>query len=132
MTREKALQLRALLVKASASLSDQEISQCPEFARSMKYDGALIAYKTRINWRGKIKMAALDLWDTEQNNPDNAPDLWTDIDYVDGVRKIKENMTAGEAFAQGEKGWWKGEVYESTYTGNTYTPEQYPDGWTKL
>lgn len=49
MTRERALQLRALLVKASASLSDREISQCPEFAQQMAYDGSLIAYKTRIN-----------------------------------------------------------------------------------
>lgn len=132
MTRSKALALRALLVKASASLSDQEISQCTEFAQQMAYDGSLIKYQTRINWNGQVKMAAQDLWDTEENNPDNKPNLWTDIDYVNGIRRIKENMTAGEAFSEGEKGWWKGEVYESTYTGNVYTPEQYPDGWRKV
>lgn len=130
--QEKARQLRPLLVSAADSLSDQEISQCPEFAHKMSYDGSLIEYKTRINWNGQVKMAAQNLWDTEQNNPDNAPDLWTDIDYVDGIRRIKENMTAGEAFSEGEKGWWKGGIYESTYNGNVYTPEQYPDGWRKL
>lgn len=132
MTREKALQLRALLVTAADSLSDKDISIAPELARKMKYDGSLIPYKRRINWNGKIKMAALDLWDTEENNPDNKPDLWTYIDYVDGIRKIKENMTAGEAFSLGEKGWWKGDIYESTYNGNVYTPEQYPDGWKRV
>ena len=130
--QEKARALRPLIVKASESLSDQDISTAPELAHTMHYDGGLIRYTTRINWRGTVKMAALDLWDTEENNPDNKPDLWTDIDYVDGIRKIKENMTAGEAFSQGEKGWWKGEVYESTYNGNVYTPEQYPDGWKRV
>lgn len=132
MTRQKALALRALLVKASASLSDADASIGPELFPQMAYDGSLIEYKTRINWRGQVKMAAQDLWDTEQNNPVNAPALWTDIDYVDGIRRIKENMSAGEAFSEGEKGWWKGEVYESNYNGNAYTPEQYPDGWRKV
>lgn len=130
--QDKARQLRPLLVSAADSLSDQEISQCPEFAHKMAYDGSLIAYKTRINWNGQVKMAALDIWDWEENSPDNKPDLWTDIDYVDGIRRIKGNMTAGEAFSEGEKGWWKGVVYESTYNGNVYTPEQYPDGWKQL
>lgn len=131
MTRQKALALRALLVTAADSLSDKDISQCPEFAHKMAYDGSLIEYQTRINWRGTVKMAAQDLWDREENDPDHAPALWDDIDYIDGIRKIKENMSAGEAFSEGEKGWWKGEVYESTYNGNVYTPEQYPDGWRK-
>lgn len=129
MPQEKARALRPMIVKAAASLSDQDISTAPELCKGMAYDGTLIAYKTRINWGGQVKMAALDLWDTEENNPDNNPGLWTDIDYVDGIRKIKENMTAGEAFAKGEKGWWKGVVYISTYDGNVYTPEAYPNGW---
>lgn len=132
MTREHALTLRAMLVKASASLSDKDISAAPEFCDPMKYDGSLIAYKTRINWHGQIKMAAQDLWATEANDPDHAPALWTDIDYVDGIRRIKEGMTAGEAFSKGERGWWKGVVYASTYDGNVYTPEQYPDGWEEV
>lgn len=129
MTREKALALRALIERAAASLSDADASIGPELFRKMAYDGSLIAYKTRINWNGTVKMAAQDLWDREENDPDHAPALWTDIDYVYGIRRIKENMSAAEAFSQGEKGWWKGEVYESTYTGNAYTPEQYPLGW---
>lgn len=132
MTRQKALALRALLATAADSLSDKDISQCPEFAHKMAYDGSLIKYQTRINWNGTVKMAAQGLWDREENDPDHAPTLWNDIDYIDGIRKIKENMSAGEAFSEGEKGWWKGEVYESTYNGNVYTPEQYPDGWRKV
>lgn len=31
---------------------------------------------TRINWNGTVKKAAADLWDTAENTPDAAPDLW--------------------------------------------------------
>ena len=95
----------------------------------MKYDGSLIPYQTRINWNGTVKMAAADLWDTEENNPDNAPALWSDLKYRDGIRIIPEVITAAEAFAKGERGWWGEDLYESLIDANVYTPAQYPEGW---
>lgn len=95
----------------------------------MQYNGALIPAKTRINWHGKLKRAAVDVWDIEANNPDNAPTLWEDIAYKDGFRIIPETITATLAFTEGEYGWWKDELYRSTINGNVYTPEQYPTGW---
>lgn len=132
ITRERARKLRQLLVKASESLTDKEASEGVELFPQMKYDGGLIRYLTRINWNGTIKMAAADLWDTEQNNPDNAPSLWTDIAYKDGYRFIKANMSAAEAFGLGECGWWEDELYESLIAANVYTPASYPAGWRKL
>lgn len=129
MTRERALKLREMVVKASASLDDKDASTSPELFLRMKYDGALIPYQTRINWNGAIKMAAADLWDTEENNPDNAPALWTDIKYRDGIRIIPEVITAAEAFAKGEQGWWGDDLYESLIDANVYTPVQYSQGW---
>jgi hypothetical protein len=129
MTREHALKLREMVVKASASLDDKDASTSPELFPRMKYDGALIPYQTRINWNGAIKMAAADLWDTEENNPDNAPALWSDLKYRDGIRIIPEVITAAEAFAKGERGWWEDELYESLIDANVYTPAQYPEGW---
>ena len=129
MTREKALALRALLVKASASLSDADASIAPELFPQMAYDGSLIEYQTRINWRGTVKMARQDIWATEQNDPDHAPNLWADLDYKDGYRYIHETITAEEAFAQGEKGWWKDRLYESIIPANVHNPEPHPDGW---
>lgn len=132
MKRSKLLALRAIIEKASAGLDDKDASMSAELFPRMKYDGALIAYKTRINWNGKIKMAAGDLWDAEQNNPDNAPNLWNDIAYKDGFRYIPEVITAGQAFSLGEKGWWLDELYESLINANVYTPSAYPQGWRKL
>ena len=51
------------------------------------------------------------------------------VDYKEGYRIIPDTITVGLAFAKGEKGWWEDLLYESLLEANTYTPEQYPDGW---
>lgn len=129
MTREKAYALRALIEKAAVSLDDKDASIAADLFPRMKYDGSLIAYKTRINWNGTVKMAAVDLWDTESNNPDNAPTLWADIAYRDGIRVIPQTMTSADAFAKGEKGWWGDDLYRSTIDNNVWSPDAYPQGW---
>ena len=129
MTRQHAYRLREMMHKAAVSLDDKDASAAAELFPRMKYDGSLISYQTRINWNGTVKMAAADLWDTEENNPDNAPALWSDLKYRDGIRIIPEVITAAEAFAKGERGWWEDELYESLIDANVYTPAQYPEGW---
>jgi hypothetical protein len=84
---------------------------------------------TRINWHGTVKRAASDLWNTAENNPDNAPALWEDLAYREGIRMIPEIITAGTAFAKGEQGWWDDTLYKSTMDNNVWTPEQLPAGW---
>ena len=108
---------------------DATASRAVEFHPEMHYDGKLIPAKTRINWKGKLKRAAVDIWDTEANNPDNAPTLWEDIAYRDGFRIIPEIITATLAFKEGELGWWGDKLYRSTVNGNAYTPAVYPANW---
>ena len=83
---------------------------------------------TRINWGGWLKQATVDLWDTEVNDPDHAPDLWVKINYKDGVRVIPDVISAAEAFALDELGWWDGAIYKSLIAANVYTPNAYPQG----
>lgn len=120
---------RPLIEKATSVLDDKTASEVVELYPTLTEDGALVKSGTRINWNGVLKRAAADLWDTTENNPDNAPVLWEDILYRDGYRVIPEIVTAGLTFTLGEKGWWGDVLYESTLDANTYTPEQYPDGW---
>lgn len=108
---------------------DATASRAVEFHPEMQYNGALVPAKTRINWKGKLKRAAVDLWDTEANNPDNAPNLWEDIVYRDGFRIIPEVITATLAFSEDEYGWWKDKLYRSKVNGNCYNPDVYPDNW---
>lgn len=107
-------------------------SRAVEFHPEMKYDGSLIPAKTRINWRGTLKRASIDLWDTRENNPDNAPTLWEDIAYKDGFRIIPEVITATLAFSEGECGWWGDKLYRSKANGNVYTPAVYPANWEQM
>ena len=113
----------------TATLDDATASTVIPLYGGMKYDGALIEAGTRINWNGTLKRAAVDLWDREDSNPDNSPNLWEDILYRDGYRIIPEVITVGLAFADGEKGWWGDVLYRSKQNANVSTPEQYPDGW---
>ena len=108
---------------------DETASRAVGFHPSMEYNGKLIAHGTRINWHGQLKKAAVDLWDTESNNPDNAPALWEDISYRDGFRIIPEVITATLAFSKDECGWWNGVLYRSLIAANVYTPAVYPQGW---
>ena len=129
---ENARKLRAAMTKAAISLDDATASTAPEMFPRLKQDGSLIPAGTRINHDGTIKRAAVNLWDTKENNPDNAPTLWADLSYKDGYRIIPETITVDEAFADGEYGWWNNVLYKSLTDNNVYTPEQYPDNWEKV
>lgn len=129
MTEKQAKALRSVLVQGGASLSDAVISTAPEACQRMQYNGEKIGVGTRINWNGTVKRAAVDLWDTEQNNPDNALTLWEDLTYREGIRIIPNPITVGLAFSKDELGWWGDTLYRSKVDNNVYTPEEYPDNW---
>lgn len=132
MTRAEALKLRAIVEQAAASLDDKTASEAPTLFPRLKQDGSLVRAGTRICHNGEVKKAAVDLWDTADNSPDNAPTLWETLDYKDGYRIIPETITVTGAFAKGERGWWNGVLYESNVDNNVYTPEQYAPNWTEV
>lgn len=129
---EKARLLRKNIVSSSESLDDKVASETPELFKKLSESGDLIKVGTRINWNGTLKRASLDLYDTLENNPDNAPSLWEDIEYKDGYRIIPETITVGTAFSKDELGWWKDTLYKSLLDSNVWTPEQYPSGWESI
>ena len=132
ITLERARQLRAMIEAAAVNLTDVDASTAAELFPRLKEDGSLVSAGTRINWGGKVKRAAVDLWDRTENNPDNAPTIWEDLAYRDGIRIIPETITAGTAFAKGELGWWGDTLYKSLLDANVWTPEQNASGWEKV
>ena len=118
--------------QAAASLDDKTASTAATLFPRLKEAGELVKAGTRINWNNVIKKAAVDLWDTQGNNPDNAPTLWSDIPYKDGYRIIPDIITVSTAFALEECGWWQGVLYRSRVAANVYTPAQYPDNWERV
>ena len=129
MNREKAARLHTVIAAGRQLVDDKTASIAPELFPGLKQDGSLIKVSTRIKWNGTLKRAAVDLWDTPENNPDNAPALWEDIQYRLGYRIIPETITVGLAFSEGECGWWGDVLYKSKVNANVYTPEQYASNW---
>lgn len=129
MYNELFARFHAVINAGIALVDDKTASISTELYDSMKEDGSLVKAGVRINWNGILKKAAVDLWDTPENNPDNAPALWEDIQYRLGYRIIPETITVTSAFAQGEYGWWGDILYRSKVDSNVYTPEQYPPNW---
>ena len=129
---ERARKLRPCIEQAAQGLDDKTASEAPNLLRKLTANGKLVKAGTRINWNGIVKRAAVDLWDTAENTPDNSPTLWEDIGYRQGFRIIPDTITAGLAFAKGEKGWWQDELYESLLSANVWTPAVNPAGWKKI
>lgn len=136
MTKEEYARRKPILDAGRKNVDDKTASLAPEMFVHMTYedrdpeeDIPLIEHGTRINWKGTLKRAAVDLWDTEDNNPDNAPVLWEDILYRAGHRIIPDVITVGLAFSNGETGWWVDVLKRSKADNNVWTPEQYPDYW---
>lgn len=129
MKRSEAIRLRAIVETAAVSLDDKTASEAATLFPRLKGDGTLVKAGTRINHNGTIKRAAVDVWDTTENNPDNAPTLWEDIAYRAGYRIAPVTFTATNAASKGERLWFGDALYESLIDGNVYTPEQYAAGW---
>lgn len=128
---KRAKELRKSAIFGAVGFEDKEASEVSSLYPEMTYGGELIKAGTRINHGGVLFKAAVDLWDTETNSPENAPTLWEEIQYHEGIRIIPETITATTAFALGELGFWKadGKTYKSLIDANVYTPEAYPQGW---
>lgn len=134
LTKADAIAFRKEIEAAAINLDDKGASLSPDFYSDMAYSGQLIKAGTRINHGGFLYKAAVDLWDTEVNNPENAPALWEEIQYHEGIRIIPEVITVAAAFAKAELGFWKadGKVYKSLLDANVYTPAAYPQGWEEI
>ena len=126
---DKARLQRKNIILSTASLEDKEASLTPELFGRLNQNNELIKAGTRINWNGTLKRASVDLWDNEESNPDNAPTLWEDIEYKDGIRIIPEVITPGTAFMKDELGWWENVLYKSLIDNNVWTPIANPNGW---
>lgn len=77
---------------------------------------------------GSVYMEAIDV----ENAPYTYKEIKDGVDYINGYRTIPEAITEDLAFAKGEKGWWKDELYESLYDNQIWNPDQFTAGWQKI
>ena len=129
MRKSEALALIQSIKTLRDNADDKVASAAASLYPTLKGDGSLVKAGVRINLAGQIYRSRVDLWDTEQNNPINAPTLWEAINYKQGYREIPETITAENPFTLGERGWWNGELMESLLEVNVWNPDSYPQGW---
>lgn len=129
MKRKDAIDVNNQIRILTLEASEQTASKVPEMYGIYPGDGSIVRAGTRIRWGSAIKKAAVDLWATAENNPDNAPDLWADLLYRNGIRVIVPPLTVTTAFGAGELGWWGDTLYRSKYAGNAYTPDEWAPNW---
>ena len=129
MTKRQAERFLRAVVALREGAGDQQASASAEAYPGLHGDGRLIRHSTRINRGGRLCRARTDLFDTEENTPEKAPDLWEKLAYENGFRVIPAEIEAGSPFMKGERGYFKGQLYESLLDHNVWTPEQMPSYW---
>lgn len=133
-TEEAAREWRGKVRNAVADIPEAKAFEIASIYPQMDYSGALIPYKSRITFNGKLYQAKQDLWNLESNNPTNLPASWTLIRYRNGHRYINETMYADEAFSKDEIGYYEptNKFYKSLIANNTWTPIAYAAGWQEV
>ena len=129
MTREKALQLRALLVKASASLSDEDALEAVELFAVWAAD---TSYELGVRVRYGDKLYKCVQAHTSQSGwePPNVPALWTEVAMPGEIPVWKQPTGAQDVYNTGDRVWYPERnttMYESIIDNNSWAPDVY--GW---
>lgn len=129
MTREKALALRALIVKASASLPDSDALEAVELFDRWE---AGVAYSADVRVRHGDKLYRCVQAHTAQIGwePDKTPALWTEVAKPGEIPVWKQPTGAQDAYQKGDKVHYpdeQGPVYVSIVDSNVWEPGVY--GW---
>lgn len=131
MTREKALHLRALLVKASASLSDVDALEAVELFAAWQMD-TWYTRGTRLRYGDKLYRVEQDHTSQADWLPDITPALYTEVAKPGEIPVWKQPTGAQDAYNKGDKVHYPetdSPVYVSTIDNNVWSPDAYPQGW---
>lgn len=126
---EKARQLRAMIEKASSSLSDEDALEAAELFAMWAVDTAYVL-DVRIRYGGKLYRCVQGHTSQEGWEPDKTPALWTEVAKPGEIPVWKQPTGAQDAYNKGDKVHYPdadGPVYVSTLDGNVWAPGVY--GW---
>lgn len=132
ISRAKAHQLRSMIEKASASLSDTDALEAVELFPMWQTD---TAYTAGIRVRYGDKLYRCEQSHTSQADwtPDQTPALWTEVAKPGEIPVWKQPTGAQDAYMTGDKVHYPtadDPVYVSTVDNNVWSPDTY--GWDKV
>ena len=129
MTREKAHELRRLIVKASASLPDEDalngIELFDEWFTDTDYER-----DDRRRYEGKLYKCLQNHKSQADWTPDVATSLWVEVAEPGTIPVWKQPVGSEDAYRLGDQVHYPtadDPVYESDIDYNTYAPDVY--GW---
>lgn len=129
MKREHALKLRQMIVKASASLPDEDALNAVELFPAWKADTAY-TLDERIRYGEKLFKCVQAHTSQAEWTPDITPALWTEVALPGEIPVWRQPTGAQDAYNKGDRVHYPtadDPVYESTIDANVYAPGVY--GW---
>lgn len=133
--QEKARQLRPLIVKASASLSDEDALTAKEFYSKWEPGMECVA-DTRYFYNDELYRCNQTHTSQSDWTPDVTPALFTKVSLPGEIDVWKRPTGAHDAYDYGAKVYYPtkdDDIYMSIYDGkNSWSPDEYPQGWEKV
>ena len=133
ISRERAYQLRQMIVKASASLADDDALEAIELFAPWQTDTDY-AVEVRVRYADKLYRCVQAHTSQTDWTPDATPALWTEVAKPGEIPVWKKPTGAQDAYMKGDKVHYpdeNGPVYESIIDNNVWSPDEYPAGWSK-
>lgn len=133
ISREKAYQLRQMIVKASASLDDEDALEAVELFPVWQSDTDY-AVDVRVRYDDHLYRCVQAHHSKIDWTPDAVPALWTEVAKPGEIPVWRQPTGAQDAYNTGDKVHYPdadGPVYESTVDNNVWSPADYPAGWQK-
>lgn len=131
MTREKAISLRNMIVKAAASLTDEDALTAIELFAPWAV-GVSYAVDERIRYSGKLYRVVQAHTSQSDWTPDITPALYTEVAEPGTIPVWRQPTGAQDAYMMGDKVHYPtadDDVWVSTVDYNTWEPSVY--GWEK-
>lgn len=131
ISREKARQLRAMIVKAAASLADEDALRAVELFPAWKANTPYTADQ-RIRFDGKLYRVVQGHTSQSDWMPDVTPALYTEVAEPGTISVWKKPTGAHDAYRIGDKVRYPdedGDVWTCTSDYNIYEPGVF--GWEK-
>ena len=131
MKRSKLYQLREIIEKASANLTDEDALTAVELFPSWTINTAYEA-NDRVLYDGKLYKVVQSHTSQADWTPDATPALFTEVAKPGEIPVWKQPTGAQDAYNTGDKVHYPdadSAVYESLIDANVWSPVDYPQGW---
>lgn len=128
ITKERAYELRALIEKASESLSDEIALTAPELFKSWRTNTSY-TIGDRIQYNLTLYKCVQSHTSQSDWTPDVTPALWTEVS-LDEFPEWKQPTGAQDAYMKDDKVSHNGSHWISTVDSNVWEPGVY--GWDQL